>query len=598
VWKQLRQGREIARSEAVDIIGDDPGEAGALREYFEGLPPIEARSLSGGHFRARILGALSKHESVDWLLPYLKDKAEQVRDKAVELLIDEPQAQAALRQCVFADLGPGSGARARVWKKFASDPEVREELKLRAREDQWEVRRAYFALSSDEESRTADLRAYMATAIQDASRTDVLPELLQALARDDEALPQLRPLITSPNSQVVTTLMHVLRRDDDLRMRARELLKDSQWLRHFWMHATNVLHMYFQDDVVAKQIALDRVSTTDASGHDSLILLPLLRGYPPAQETLRKFAGDSDVNVSSAARGALVDDPSVHEELLTELESENSVDRRAAAEILEDVDDVQDRLAARIGDSDKNVRRIAYGALRRLARPVPDVKRVLNEELESSNRLAAVESLLRQPDDESRMLLRSCVASDYASEVRERAASGLRRGESALPLRGVHGVREALSAAGEDGHSLKRFLTEPRKLSEKDDEALFRLVVAWTAAKLVATLPEPAPMPEARLFMDPWERLLGESESKDPASATWQLRLAMDASDLPRNRNVWPAANATMAWRVASHLLAKQPRSVVLACADLAYADLAYPPLEPGQVCIGPTFFGFRLHEA
>lgn len=596
VWKQLRERGEAVGTEAVDIIGADPREAVALREYLEGLPSGEAHSVFTGYLRAQILGALSKHESADWLSRYLEDPAEPVREKAVELLIDEPQAQSALRERVFAE--KGTRARARLWRKFASDPKVREELHVRALEDQWEVRRAYFELASDDESRAASLRTFMGALLKDISRSGVLAELLHALARDDEALPQLRALITSPDLRVVTTLMRVLRGDNELRLRARDLLSNSRWLQQFWMNGTRVLHIYFQDDAVAKQIALERVSALDVNIVDLHILLPVLRDFPPALETLRNFTRHADRNVSSAARRALVGDPGVRDELFRELESENRLRRQTAAEILEDVDEAQDRLAAHIGDSDPGVRRIAYAALRRLARPVPDVKRVLTEDRDSSNRLAAVESLLRQTDGDSRTLLRSCVASDFFSEVRELAASGLRRADPALPLREAPDVRDALSAAAHEGHALRRYLGEPSTLSQDDDPSLFRLVVAWAAAKLVSTLPEPAPTPQTDLFMDTSEKLLGESEWKDSPNGMWRIRLAMDASDLPRNRNIWPAANATIAWKIACHLLAKEPRCVVLACADVAFVDVAYPELAPGEVRVGPTFFGFRLREA
>jgi hypothetical protein len=52
-----------------------------------------------------------------------------------------------------------------------------------------------------------------------------------------------------------------------------------------------------------------------------------------------------------------------------------------------------------------------------------------------------------------------------------------------------------------------------------------------------------------------------------------------------------------MAWDVAQHLLTEQPQTVLVACADVHFGDLVFPELMPGEVRIGPTFFGFRIAE-
>jgi hypothetical protein len=45
------------------------------------------------------------------------------------------------------------------------------------------------------------------------------------------------------------------------------------------------------------------------------------------------------------------------------------------------------------------------------------------------------------------------------------------------------------------------------------------------------------------------------------------------------------------------HLRAEDPPSLFLACADVDFSDLqaVLPKLEPGQLVMGPTFFGFRI---
>ena len=76
------------------------------------------------------------------------------------------------------------------------------------------------------------------------------------------------------------------------------------------------------------------------------------------------------------------------------------------------------------------------------------------------------------------------------------------------------------------------------------------------------------------------------------------IRVAMDSSQLPRERFLHPAHNLIEAWRVAAHLSAATPPAFFLACADVAFEHLQPPDLKPGEVCWGPGFYGFRLKEA
>src|SRR5690606_35185377 len=77
------------------------------------------------------------------------------------------------------------------------------------------------------------------------------------------------------------------------------------------------------------------------------------------------------------------------------------------------------------------------------------------------------------------------------------------------------------------------------------------------------------------------------------------IRLAKDPEELPRDRRIYPGANVVLAWMSACNLVAASPRSVFLACADLHSDTLVQcvPDLKPGEVCLGPVFFGFRFKE-
>jgi hypothetical protein len=74
--------------------------------------------------------------------------------------------------------------------------------------------------------------------------------------------------------------------------------------------------------------------------------------------------------------------------------------------------------------------------------------------------------------------------------------------------------------------------------------------------------------------------------------------VAMDTFSLPRERFLRPNHNLMGVWEIARHLVALDPPMVVLACADVAFAHIQPPRLEPGEVRFGPTFFGFRVSRS
>jgi hypothetical protein len=76
------------------------------------------------------------------------------------------------------------------------------------------------------------------------------------------------------------------------------------------------------------------------------------------------------------------------------------------------------------------------------------------------------------------------------------------------------------------------------------------------------------------------------------------VRLAMDASLLPRERGIYPCANVVSAWAVARHVIFESPPAIVVACADVDFKWLTAPRVAPGELVLGPTFYGFRFCAA
>lgn len=97
-------------------------------------------------------------------------------------------------------------------------------------------------------------------------------------------------------------------------------------------------------------------------------------------------------------------------------------------------------------------------------------------------------------------------------------------------------------------------------------------------------------------------QVLGEVESSierlSRPGGVVLIRVAMDTFSIPRERFMRPNHNLMEVREIARHLVASDPPTVVLACAEVAYAHIQPPRLEPGDVRFGPTFFGFRINRS
>jgi hypothetical protein len=195
--------------------------------------------------------------------------------------------------------------------------------------------------------------------------------------------------------------------------------------------------------------------------------------------------------------------------------------------------------------------------------------------------------------------LRDRLHNDYKRAVRKAAANALGFGDlspayavSELPsVARIRGVLAGVVAP--ELTALHAFLKCPRRLDLDAEPGLGEEVLAWSCARLTWAY---------ELERDEDGQVLGEVagsvERFTRSGGVILIRVAMDTFSLPRERFLRPNHNLMEVWEIARHLVALDPPTVVLACADVSYAHLQPPPLEPGEVRFGPTFFGFRVKRS
>lgn len=140
-----------------------------------------------------------------------------------------------------------------------------------------------------------------------------------------------------------------------------------------------------------------------------------------------------------------------------------------------------------------------------------------------------------------------------------------------------------------DFERVRVWLEQPLALDLDAEPDFGELVLAWVCVRL-AWASADGGTTSGRVFGEverPVDRLVDDR--------VLVIRVAMDVSELPRERELRPTFNLVEAWKVAQHLHSSARPTVVLACADVGFEHLAPPPLEPGETLWGPTFFGFRL---
>jgi hypothetical protein len=604
VWQQLREGEYRVRREAMKVLVQQSEEHDGLWVYFQELP-------KNGHFdayiRAGILEALAKRRGARILINFIDDPAMAVRDVAVRGLLGteiaaEQEVRGRLREQACSDSMLSS--RYELWQELCEDAVVREHLINTAREDRWAVRQAYFFLCMRTQDGRRKVRECLETAKNDRQprRESLVRELIRVAAADSEAHTLLRRFLDDRDPDIQSALLLALKGDDELRGSVHELLReDKDWPQRFLVRRS-VLQGYFIGYLHSQEVVRSLLEESRCDDATVASVLPWLRGYKPALNILRKYKEDEDPNVRLAAWSGLVDDAQERSELIQRVVNDASnlggrTERRGVAEILEgsDHDDAKVALSALIDDPDTEIRRCAYRARRRLRKPIESFYERWERERDEINRQLLVDAHLRHSESRSAPELgHKVVSRDMSEHVRAIVLSSMPRADPGTPLRD-----KLKDQHPQPDDELLAFLKAPQLLHPSRDAALFDRTIRWITAKLVSTLPALDSTPAPALHVDSPCVILGELVPGEELSAeVVRLRLAMDVSELPRNRDIWPAANVFHAWRVASHLQSDRPRTFLLACADLAFVELDYPMLSPGEIVLGPLYFGFRLREA
>jgi hypothetical protein len=342
-----------------------------------------------------------------------------------------------------------------------------------------------------------------------------------------------------------------------------------------------------------------------------IALMECLALYPPAHDDIRKIVSDpsAPAHLRAGAIKVLTGDAAVIAATFALMDHESADLRAAAISAASDVAESKPRIRKALQtDKDKNVRLSALRALKGdvLARslltslvatePDDDIRNEMVAELDG---LAEAAPYLRQR------------LSDPASSVRNLAARGLRPQSTeptaavGVPLARLPLLRIAFDIAGSDPtpavhlpspllrDRLEAFLRSPRPLHLDADPRFADALLGYLLARL-CWASEDGAFGNGRIF--------GEVEHL-PATLLAQdkpliIRVAMDSSELPRERFLHPSHNLIEAWNVATHLSARTPPAFFLACADVAFEHLVPPDLAPGEVSWGPGFFGFRLRRA
>jgi hypothetical protein len=593
VWARLRSGGRQAQHEAVDALAASEREREELWGYMRTLPtknPREADPGRSADLRNAIVSAVAQYRSTPELVSLLADPNEYVRANAAKQLLDRNEAQHELERHALEERS--SNVQQVLWPRLAALPTVRARLQAELREDRYDIRHAYYLLLSNEPARLPELRAHFASV---RGRRGDVTDMLPALARDPECLASLRGLLDAEDPNVLPLLLRVLNADPPLRRIAHARLGDRQAIRSLMPWHGGSFERYFADDLEAKRLLTEQLAAGNLGPLLSNIA-PVLGDYSPARALLRGHLADP--RVGDDVQAALVDEPDVRDGLLRRLADESDpYERRTAADALAVVREAQEALALRIDDEEEQVRKVAHQAALRLHRDVPRLMTAAESDPKPELRLALVRGLARLRPAGGEELLRRRVGADREASVRKSAAHELGRASPGLPLRGDPDTRTVLETLPTDAE-LRAFLCAPRALQQADSPKLFAKLIAWGCAKLVSTMPDDqAAIP---LHVDTGDSLFGEVATTDAVASTSavRLRLAKDASELGRDRDIHPMANLVFAWDVLSFLVADEPRSIVLACANTNFDRLDYPTPQPGELIMGPTFFGFGLYES
>ncbi|AUX39850.1 uncharacterized protein SOCE26_012450 [Sorangium cellulosum] len=625
----LRYPQDEVRLAAVEVLGAHPIAFAALREYFDetrSSPHHEwmqdemgrpQHAMFHGMLRRRILEALAGDPRYRGLVESsLEDPHESVRASAVKALAGDPSMVDRLRKCFYS-----KGSRAEVYEVFcdllSELPFVKAHLLWCLNVDQAGLRFSAFRYVVDHVEDRERLKAMLSSP---NTPDDWRATIVGPLMRDPSSLDLVRACVDDESEHVREQVLRLLRHDHRVRQELRERARSVEWLKTLARASLSPFHRNSIPRVLASDPEAHPILASYlATGDESILtfVAPLLREYPDARPRLVELLDHPSVSVRCAAiqglgayepvrmkiAAALAPDPPVaytlDTDMRTAIEESNGLRalRRAAADALKDVPELRIEFRALLDNEDKGVREAAIHAVS--GDRSPEALRLLRDRLpaeqEENLRFLIIEALRADPGSVESM--RERLHNDYDRAVRKAAANALTLGDL-LP---VHAVRELPPVARVRGvlagvavpelGALDAFLKSPRRLDLDAEPELGEDVLAWSCARLGWSY---------EIAREKDGQILGELASPVPRltgpGGVILIRVAMDSFSLPRERFLRPNHNLLEVWEIARHLVASDPPTVVLACADVSYAHLQPPRLEPGEVRFGPTLFGFRVN--
>jgi HEAT repeat protein len=551
---------ELLRAQVIQELAGD-AESRPLIEEALADKDVEVRSAA--------VAALSRHsESRPKIRPLLRDKDWRVQVAAREALADEP----GIREHLFSDLP----------------------------EDQWPPRVVAFIMLANE----AGHRQKMQEMLKD--RSNIRISVFQPLSRDPDSLTLLYESFNGFDNDERLTLADLTRGDPRMKQILRgqlERLQSSGAGAYFF--SLNEYAELLADDPASRPV-LQKLFHDEDHNVVAAVAPAMARDPEARQRLVELLSSEWPPNVQAAAIKALAGDPEMAQWFQATLAQEGVDDyvRVAAIDALSTAPDARDLLRQHLNDPAEKVRDATFRALSK----DPDSRGILWERLveeeDDDLRAKIAETLATEPASLTvgRERLRACLA-DPVSRVRSAAARALCPSPPppAVPLERVPSLRIALILAGAINERLSvaeyslqerlaGFLKAPVPLALEGDSELAEALLGWLCTRLAWSAADGS-LHTGRVFGEVSEAPVSLRTLSEPLV----IRVAMDASELPKERFLHPMHNLIEAWQIARFLHARTPPALVLACADVALEDLSPPTLAPGQVCWGPCYFGFRL---
>jgi glycosyltransferase involved in cell wall biosynthesis/HEAT repeat protein len=609
----LRYPAQEVRKTAIEVLSEHSIALPALREYFEetrSSPTDEIGTISHGYLRKDILKALTRSSRYkDLVISALEDPDPHVQAEAVRALASDPTMTARLSQKFYSD--PDVFVYEAICDTMSSNAPVKGHLLFCLSADLDGLRSSTFRYLVDRAGERDRLRAMLSlpTASEDWRATIIGP-----LTRDPDSIELVRACVHDASGHVRSQALRVLRHDRLVRHDLRERARDVEWLKGAYRLTRGLVLAVLKSDPEAHPILASHLTIEDSLFLS--LIVPTLREYPRVHPELLALLDHPFVEVQAAAMRALGGYEPIRARLIAALEPDAPIEhgpdtdmmavihsarasrmrRSAAADALKDIPNLRVEFRALLANEDNGVREAAIHAVS--ADRSLEARRLLRERLsveeEENLRFQIIEGL--RADPEAVGALRDRLHNDYKRAVRKAAAEALGLGDlsPAYPLRELPSVARVLGAfdnatAPRPG-TLSTFLSAPRHLDMATEPELGEDVLAWACARLTWAY-------EIGRVGD--GQILGEVESYVASvfrpGSLFLIRVAMDTFVLPRERFLRPNHNLMEVWEVARHLVASDPPTVMLACADVAFAHIQPPSLEPGEVRFGPTFFGFRI---